>query len=129
MRMRRNRLIRAAASGAALLALLLANLLAIRTDLAALVGETLPQPGIYAELSEHAGHLGRHCCADPACLVCTAPHAWLAAPDVTPALVPVASEIPAPSLYGEVRLPCPQAPPLLRFIAVALQPRAPPSLG
>ena len=126
--MRRNRPIRAAAIGAALLALLLANLLAIRTDLAALLGETPSEPQMYAGLSEHAGHTGWHCCDDPACLVCTAPHAWLAAPDATPALLPVAPEIPVPSLYSEARLPWPQAPPARVIRAAAHAPRGPPAI-
>jgi hypothetical protein len=128
MRPRRNRPIRDAAIVAALLALLLANLLAIRTDLAALLGETPSEPGIYAGLSEHAGHAGWHCCTDPACLVCTAPHARLAAPDATPVLLLVAPEIPVASLYGEARLPWPQAPPSSAIRAAAHAPRGPPAI-
>jgi hypothetical protein len=99
--MQRNLPIRGVAIGAALLALLLASLLAIRADLAALPVEKSSEP--QTVLSEHAEHTGWHCCIGPACLLCTAPHAWLAAPDTTPALVPVVPEIPAPSLHGAER--------------------------
>jgi hypothetical protein len=126
--MRRNRPTRAAAIGVALLALLLANLVPVVADLAALPEETPSAPQAYVRLSEHAGHTGWHCCADPACLVCTAPHAWLAAPDATPALLLVAPELPVPSLYSEARLPWPQAPPVRRIRAAGHAPRGPPTI-
>ena len=98
--MRRNLPIRGVAIGAALIALLLANLLAIRADLTALPVEKSSEA--QTVLSEHDGHTEWHCCIGPACLPCTAPHAWLATPDTTPAL-PVVPEIPVPSLQGAER--------------------------
>jgi hypothetical protein len=99
--MRRNLPIRGVAIGAALLALLLASLLAIRSDLTALPVEKSSEAKTV--LSEHAGDTGWHCCIGPACLLCTAPHVWPAAPDTAPALVPVVPEIPVPSLHGAER--------------------------
>ena len=97
--MRRNLPIRAVAIGAALIALLLANLLAIRADLTALPVEKSSEA--QTVLSEHAGDTGWHCCIGPTCLLCTVPHTWLAAPDT--ALLPVVPEIPVPSLHGAER--------------------------
>jgi hypothetical protein len=93
--MRRNLPIRGVAIGAALLALLLV-LLTIRADLTGLPVEKSSEA--QTVLSEDAGHTMWHCCIGPACLLCTAPHAWLAAPDTTPA-----PEIPVPSLDGAKR--------------------------